>query len=231
MNRTLHVVRISAVNWPAAVIYPWGILGLAFLVNLAIFAVVPVPDAGGNTTGGLVSIYVVVFVFYSQTTSNDLPFLLSLGVTRRRFFSAVAVEALAQALTYALVLYAFLRIEQATNGWGVSLNFFGVPFLVTGNPVTQVLVYAGPFLLTTFAAALLGAVYARWQMRGMYGVTVALFLTGGLASFLLTWRQGWTALGRWFLDASVVGLLAGWVPLVGLALAAATYGVLRRTPV
>ncbi|MBA3250247.1 MAG: hypothetical protein H0T66_08085 [Geodermatophilaceae bacterium] len=59
MNRTLAVLRICAVNWPAAVAWPWGILASAFAINLAIFAVAAESDSGEGTTGGLLSIYIV----------------------------------------------------------------------------------------------------------------------------------------------------------------------------
>lgn len=230
MNRTLAVLRISAANWPAAVAWPWGILASAFAINLAIFAVVPESDSGENTTGGLLSIYFVVAVAFLQFMTQFLPFLLGLGVTRKRFFGTIALAAVLQALVYGVALTGFKAIENATAGWGLDLSFFGIPFLVVDNPVLQVLVYAGPFLLMAFAGTMLGVVFTRWGTRGLYLLTLGgLFALGG-AVFLLTWRRGWPAFGDWFVDSSTLALFAGWPVVVAAVLAAVSFGIVRRTP-
>ena len=230
MNRTLAVLRICAVNWPAAVAWPWGILGSAFAINLAIFAVAAESDSGESTTGGLLSIYIVVAVFFLQLFTQFLPFLLGLGVTRKRFFTTVALAAVLQALTYGIVLTALERLENATDGWGLDLRFFGVPFLTVGNPLLQTLVYAGPFLLMAFAGALIGVTYTRWGQRGLYVLTLGAVLVVGGAVFLLAWQDGWPAFGRWFADSSALALFSGWPVLATAALAVVSFGIVRRTP-
>ncbi len=78
-------------------------------------------------------------VFFLQLFTQSLPFLLGPGVTRKRFFTSVALAAVLQALTYGVVLTALERLESATGGWGLDLRFFGVPFLTVGNPLLQTL--------------------------------------------------------------------------------------------
>ncbi|MBA2388632.1 MAG: hypothetical protein H0V67_00090 [Geodermatophilaceae bacterium] len=230
MTRTLQVLRICLVNLPAALWWPWGILAAAFAINLAIFSVVDQPADGGNVSGGLLSIYGVVAVFFIQLFTQYLPFLLGLGVTRRRFFLTVVAAALLQALTYGIVLTLFERLEAASGGWGVDLDFFGVPLLVVDNPIEQTLVYAGPFLLFAFVGAVMGVVYTRWGQRGMYVLLLGSIVGVGAAVFLLTWQGGWPAFGQWFVDSSTLALFLGWPTLIGAVLAVAVFGLLRRTP-
>lgn len=229
MNRTLAVLRICSANWAAAVAWPWGILASAFVINLAIFAVIPESDSGENTTGGLMSIYIVVAVFFLQLFTHFLPFLLGLGVTRKRFFTSVALGAVLQAVIYGIALTALERVESATGGWGEDLRFFGIPFLVVDNPVLQTLVYAGPFLLMAFAGALLGVTHTRWGPRGLYVLTLGTVIAVGAGVFLLTWQEAWRAFGNWFADSSTLALFAGWPVLAAAALAAVSFGIVRRT--
>lgn len=230
MNRTLAVLRICSVNWPNAVAWPWGILASAFALNLAIFTVVPEPDGGENVTGGLLSIYIVVAVAFLQLFTQFLPFLLGLGVTRRRFFVSATLAAALQALVYGLVLTGLKAVEAATGGWGLDLRFFGVPFLVVDNPLLQTLVYAGPFLLMAFGGATIGVMYLRWGPRSLYVLSLGALLLLGGAVYLLTWQQAWPAFGRWFVDSSTLALFLGWPALAAALLAAASFGIVRRTP-
>ena len=133
-------------------------------------------------------------------------------------------------MAYGVVLTALKGIENATGGWGVALHFFGIPFLVVGNPLLQVLVYAGPFLLVAFAGATVGVTYTRWANPGIYSLALGGLILAGVAVFLLTWQGGWTAFGRWFADSSTLALFLGWPALAAAGLAGVSFGIVRRTP-
>ena len=147
MSRVLRVVRIQLVNAWSVLGMPWAVLGIAFVINLAIF--LSIGDAAppdGRVTGALMSIYVVMLVAHLQTMTQVFPFALGLSVTRRDFFAATALLVTAQSLAYGIVLWLLGLVERATGGWGISLRFFDLPFLAQPNPVLQILVYAVPFL-------------------------------------------------------------------------------------
>ena len=78
----LHLVDRFSYTWLV-----WGVLAIAFVVNLAIFAVLPVDQtAEGNFTGGLASIYIFMIVIGVQAAAKLLPFALTLGVSRRTYY-------------------------------------------------------------------------------------------------------------------------------------------------
>lgn len=228
MTRTLRVARLHLTPWPVTQGWPWGILALAFAVNLAIFGALHRSGESGGETGGLMAIYIVFFIVYMQAMTQVFSFALGISVTRHRFFAATSMLALAQSLAYGAVLYLFKLIESATGGWGISLRFFGIPLVAQDNALRQILVYAVPFLLLAFLGVFLGVVFKRWGTNGILTLgATSVFVFGGLAA-LVTWQGQWPAIGNWFADQSTLALLAGWPALIAVALAATGYGTIRR---
>ncbi|PZG15293.1 hypothetical protein C1I95_19905 [Micromonospora craterilacus] len=228
MNRALTVARLQFVAWPSVVGWPWGILALSFLINLALFAAMQGDPNVQPTTGGLASIYVVMFIACINTITQDFPFALGLGVSRRSFYLGNVLQFAAQAIGYAAVLYLLAVVEEATDGWGIQLRFFGLPYLWVENPVLRFLGFALPFLLLGFIGIAIALVFKRWGANGMLTLSAAaLVVIGGLAT-LVTWQGWWSAIGGWFADQSGAALLVGWPALLTLPLAAVSYLVIRR---
>jgi hypothetical protein len=99
LDRAVKVARIQTVNLPIQLGMPWLILGLAFVVNLAIFALVPDPPAGEpKVTGAILSIYVFMLIAHLQSMTQVFPFALGLSVTRRDFFAGTSLLIVAQSL-------------------------------------------------------------------------------------------------------------------------------------
>lgn len=225
-SRVLDAARVQYLG-RAVLVWPWAVLASALAINLVVFALI---DTDDPTTGGLASLYVVALIVAIQTLSQFLPFSLGLGVTRRAFYAAATLGALGQALVYGIGLTVLLAIEDATGGWGLTLHFFGVDFVVTDDPFSQVLVYAAPFLLVSAAGLLWGAVAKRWGSSGIFlGLIASALLVGGLV-VLLGQVDAWSAVAD-FLGDSPALLSIGLPSLVGgVLLGAAGYLVVRRTP-
>src|SRR5664279_3055641 len=77
----LHLVDRFSYTWLV-----WGVLAFTFVINLAIFAVVPLSQPSGNFTGALVTIYIFMIVIGVQAATRFLPFALTLGVSRRTYY-------------------------------------------------------------------------------------------------------------------------------------------------
>ncbi|GIJ21141.1 ABC transporter permease [Micromonospora lutea] len=228
MNRALTVARLQFVVWRAVIGWPWGILALSFLINLALFSAMQENEDFEPTTGGLMSIYIVMLIASISAILQDFPFALGLGVSRRSFYLGNVLQFTVQALVYAAVLYLLAGVEEATDGWGANLRFFGLPFLVVENPVLRFLGFAIPFLLLGFIGIAIALVAKRWGANGLLTLSaVVLAGIGGLA-VLATWRGWWSAIGDWFADQPGWALLVGWPALVTLVLAAVSYLVIRR---
>jgi hypothetical protein len=229
LGRAVKVARIQTVNLPIQLGMPWLILGIAFAINLVIFALVPDPPAGEpKVTGAILSIYVFMLIAHLQSMTQVFPFALGLSVTRRDFFTGTSLLIVAQSLVQGILLTIMLGIERLTGGWGMDLSFFGVPFLVQDNWFLQALVYTVPFLLLSFASIFAGTVYKRWGQFGVYVLMIGGLVLLGAAAVITTWQQAWGAVGRFFADTSALMLLAGYPLVLSVLLAAAGYLALRR---
>ncbi|WP_433528910.1 ABC transporter permease [Micromonospora sp. CA-263727] len=227
MNRALTVARLQFVAWPSVIGWPWGILTLSFLINLALFTAIGDTDVE-PTTGALASIYVVMFIACINTITQDFPFAIGLGISRRSFYLGNVLQFGVQAIAYAAVLYLLAVVEEATGGWGINLRFFGLPFLWVENPVLRFLGFALPFLLLGFIGIAIALVFKRWGVNGMLTLSTAALVVIGGSAVLATWRGWWPAIGGWFADQSGAALLVGWPALLTLPLAAVSYLVIRR---
>lgn len=228
MTRTVRVARFQLTPWPVTLGWPWGILALVFLINLAIFGVLDRAGQGGGQPGGLVAIYIVLFISYLQAMNQIFSFALGFSVTRHRFYAATSLLAVAQSLVYGVVLYLFKLLESATGGWGVSMRFFGLTFLVQDNTLLQVLVYVMPFLVAAFLGVLLGIVFKRWGTNGLLTSGAGSIVVFGGLAVLVTWTGQWSAIYSWLADQSAAALIAGWPALLTAVLAAAGFLVIRR---
>lgn len=205
-----------------------GDLLTSFLINLVIFRAIGDQGQEENTTGGLVTIYIVVFAVFIQLVTQGFPFALGLGVTRRSFYLGTALLVLGKAVVFGVGLYLFKLVEDATDGWGTSLRFFGIPFLAQDNGMLQILVYTVPFVLAGFAGIAGGVIFQRWGANGVYTlILVSIIVSGGIVA-LITWQQQWMELGNWFAGQSAVALFAGWPILITAVLAGAGYATIRR---
>ncbi len=228
MNRVLDVARVQLVAWPTAVGWPFGILAIAFAANLAIFGSLGAEVTENSSTGGLLAIYIVFFVAYVQSVTQFFPFASALSVTRREFFAGTGLLALAQAFAFAAVLVVLRLVEDATGGWGMSLEFFAVPYLVHDNLLLQLVVYAVPFVVLAMVGMFLGVVYKRWGSNGMFAlVLLSGALLGGWIA-VTTWRSAWPAVGEWLTTTSPAAMVAGWPALVAVIVGGLAYLGLRR---
>jgi hypothetical protein len=228
MNRIRHVMRLQTPGWSTIVGWPWGMMACSFAINLVIFAAISGRFDGEVVTGGLVSLYGVAIGMAAVSVTQVFPYALGMSVTRREFYLAWSLLAVAQSLAYALVLYLLYALERATDGWGVAMRFFGPPFLTNSNPLLQILVYAVPMLLVTFLGIFLGTVYLRWGTSGVLAVLALTILGSGLLVALIIWTERWSAIMHWLLDQTPAMLFAGWPMLAVAALAPAGYALVRR---
>ena len=77
MTALLKVARLHLVDRFSYTWLVWGVLALTFVINLAIFAVIPLTQPSGNYTGALVTIYIFMVVIGLQSAARFLPFALT----------------------------------------------------------------------------------------------------------------------------------------------------------
>jgi hypothetical protein len=159
MNTWVKVARFNLVRPANYLVLPW-ILPFSFAVGAV--------TAGRrhDAAGYLLSFFIYFAVQGMQTIGRSLPFGLALGASRRSFYSGTALLGMALALVSGLVLTALQAIERATGGWGLSIHFFRVPYLLNGPWYATWLTSAVGLSALFVYGMWHGIVYHRWGMLG-----------------------------------------------------------------
>jgi len=174
MNTMIRVARYHLVRPVLFVAIPWATLAFAFAVNVA---------RGGDTfRDGLAVFFGMFFVTGLQRIGGWLPFGLALGATRRSFYAGTVLLGVSMSLVSGLVIAGLQAIERATGGWGLSVTFFRVPYLLNGSwYATWLTSFVGLSALFVYGMWY-GIVNRRWGMLGLLAfiavqVLVALAVT------------------------------------------------------
>jgi hypothetical protein len=159
-----------------------------------------------------------------------LPFGLSLGVSRRSYYAGTALLAAGLAAVDGLVLTVLQAIERATNGWGVQMGFFRVPYLLDGPwYLTWLSSFVGLTLL--FVCGMwFGTVYRRWGLIGTIAFVAAQITVLLAATVLVAWAHGWTSVHHFFTGLTPAGL-TGLLAVLAVALLAGGQVTIRRAAI
>ncbi|HEY5881674.1 MAG TPA: hypothetical protein VIU11_22380 [Nakamurella sp.] len=221
----LHLVDRYSYTWLV-----WGVLAFTFAINVAIFAVLPQTQPDGNYTGALVTIYVFMAVIGVQAATKFLPFAMTLGVSRRTYFVGTLALVVGLCALYSAVLTVLWWLEGLTDGWGLKLHFFRVPWILDG-PWYQVLLTNFVLMSLVFLFGLwAGLIYRRFALVGsvVFFAAITVVLVG--AAILITWWQAWPRVWRFLVDLNILGasLL---VALVAVVVSIGGYLTIRRITV
>jgi hypothetical protein len=178
VNTMIKVARYHLVMPVMFLGLPWATLAGVFAVSVA---------RGGDTfRDGVVVILVMFFVSGVQRMGRWLPFGLALGVTRRSFYAGTALLGVSMSLASGLVIAGLQAIERATDGWGLSVTFFRVPYLLNGPwYATWLTSFVGLSVLFVYGMCY-GIVNRRWGMLGL----LAFFAVQVLVAFAYTRSSG-----------------------------------------
>ena len=218
MKTLVNVARYHLVDRITYVALPWGILAFSFLINLAIAAMAPT-QPGGMKTGGLITIYVFLLICGVLSMTRELPFGLMLGVSRRGYYLGTALLVLALGIVYGLALTALQALERASGGWGLSLHYFRVPWIMDG-PWYQTWLSSFVLLVLFFLYGMwYGLVYRRWGIVGLVTFVVTQMLVALAVVAVVTLTRNWPAFGHFFTSVqapALTGVLAALTIVLGL---------------
>lgn len=228
MNRTMNVIRMQLVNRETFIWVPLIVLGGAFLLTLAIYAILVSNGVTGPFYSGAAQAPMWYFaVVGAQALTLTFPFSQAMSVTRREFYLGTLLTAMLSAAGLAIVMVTFGLIEDASGGWGMNGYIFHIPWLSDSGPAVAALAFFSLSMLF-FAFGFWGATI--WKRYRAIGLTIALL---GLAVvliglFWLTARlNAWTAVFLWIVDQGVLGLSLWGLALLAV-LAGSSYITLRR---
>ena len=229
MKTLVNVARYHLVDRITYVALPWAILAFSFLINLAIAAMAPQPP-GGIYSGGLVSIYIFLLVCGVLSMTRELPFGLMLGVSRRSYYLGTALLVLALGIGNGLALTVLQAVERASGGWGSSLHFFRVPWIMDG-PWYQSWVTSFILMVLFFLYGMwYGLVYRRWNLVGLLAFVVAQLLVALAVVAVLALTHTWTAFGHFFTTVQAPALTAVLAALT-IALGLGGFSTIRRATI
>jgi hypothetical protein len=179
MNTWVKVARYHLVR-------PANYLALPLLIvfTFAVAAGTLGRSRGHGVSGFLVSLAIYFAILGMQAIGRSLPFGLTLGASRRSFCSGTALAGMALALVSGLVLTVLQAVERATGGWGLSMRYFRVPYLLNG-PWYDTWLTSAVGLSALFVYGMwYGIVYHRWGTLGTLAFIAAqaLVVTAGVVS-------------------------------------------------
>jgi hypothetical protein len=242
MNTSVRMARYHLANPVKYLAVPWGILAFFFTLCAVVFALVPVshhtflggpatvPNEAGHYTNTLFAFFLFFFVLGVQSVAQSLPFALTLGGSRRSFYSGTALLGASLAFASGLVLAGLQAIERVTDGWGVAMHFFRVPELLNGPwYATWLTSFVGLSVLFAYGMWY-GVVYLRWAMPGVF-LFIAVQMLVGLAGYAAAaLGYSWSAVEGHL--ASLTALdLTGFVAAATAVLLAGGYATIRRVTV
>lgn len=228
MNTLLGVARYHLSDWPRLVLLPWGVTAFAFLVNMVILAMLT--DPGTTYSGGLATFYGYLGIVIAITVTMSLPFGLTLGLSRRTYYLGTLVLILILGAVYSLGLAVLRVIEQATDGWGVALHFFRIPWLLEGSWYLTWLTAFVLVVITLVYGMWFGLVYRRWGFLGLLAFIATQVIVLLTAALIVTWTGTWTAIGDFFTTLTVLGL-TGVLAVIAAALSLSGLSTIRRVTV
>ena len=208
---------------------PWSILAFDFAVFMVIIAMQAQRPAQSQS-GALAAIYVFFLVIGALSIGRSLPFALALGVSRRSYYTGTAMLAGTLAVLYGLALTALQLIERATGGWGMTVHFFRVPYILAG-PWYLTWLTSSVGLALMFAWGMwFGIIYRRWNLIGLLAFTAAQVAMLVGAGVVTTAAHAWPAVGSFFTTLSVLGL-TGLLAALAVTLLAGGYATTRRVTI
>jgi hypothetical protein len=234
-RRIWNVVRLHVANPMPTLVMPWIITLAIFALNMAIWLMV-VKVAGGvdnldegafTYSGGVTWIIFFMPVVAVQTMNLNFRFALGFSVTRRDFYLGSAAYFVALSVLYATGITVLAGVERATNGWGIEAAFFAPWGLGELSLVSVWAIFLMSMLLVFFLGAAVATMWVRWKAYGLYAffIGAAVLVVGVL--WAITAANGWSAVGDFLTDHSIVTLVAFTLPLT-LACAVFGYVCLRK---
>ncbi|OAB39525.1 hypothetical protein [Paenibacillus glacialis] len=228
MNRTMSVLKMHARDKVTWFYIPLSILLFNFVINL-IVSFIP-SNSTQIYTGGVIPIYIYIFVMGTITLSQTFPFALGLSITRKNYFlGTTTMITLVSAIMACLLCIASL-IERLTNHWGGFLHFFNIPYLNDGTLVEQLCIYFIIMMFMYFVGLSISSVHRRYGGLGMLILVVLvalLFGTGGFSFYQYQWVD---TLIRWLNHVSAFDIALWMIPLT-ICCAILSYLLLRKSTI
>jgi hypothetical protein len=162
--------------------------------------------------------------------TRSLPFGLMLGASRRSYYLGTALLVVVLSLVYGLALTALQAVERATSGWGLTVHFVRVPWIMNG-PWYETWLTSFVLLVLFFLYGMwYGLVYRRWNLPGLVSFIAAQVLVGLAVLVAVSATDNWHAVGQFFTTATALAL-TGMLAVVAALMGVGGFTTLRRVTI
>lgn len=229
MNTLVNVGRYHLVDRITWLALPWGIMAFSFLVNIGVALAVPA-DPHGIYTGGLVSLYIFMLICGALSMTRSLPFGLMMGISRRTYYAGTALLVLTLGVVYGLGLTLLQLIERASNGWGLNLHYFRIPWILNGPWYETWLTSFVLLVAFVLYGMWYGLVFRRWNLPGLVAFIAAQILVALLAVIAVSATGSWSGVGHFFTTVTALAV-TGVLAVIALAMGFGGLTTLRRVTI
>lgn len=206
---------------------PWCIMTSSFLINLIIAGTM---NDDQIITGGLASIYIYSMVSGIVAVNHTFPFALGLSVRRRDYFTGTMMMILAVSIVTSIVLTVLSYIEDASNGWGVRLFFFHLPYVTDGNAFQQFIVFFSFLLFMYLFGFVISSLFRRFGRTGLLVAAIVSLIIGTVLVFAIIHLGWWRDIFDFFDGRSAFNIALLLLP-VTIVCSLVSYALLRRSTI
>ncbi|MFY4777126.1 hypothetical protein [Metabacillus sp. RGM 3146] len=228
MNPISAVMKIHSRYRLTLFYLPWLTSIGSLAINIIIASFVRTHE--GFYTGGMMTIFVFMFVAGIVIPSQTFPFSIDMSLRRRDFFAGtLAVMFLVSIVSAPLLsLFSFLE-SHVTSGWGFNIHFFSLLNVFSDNTFWQIWIFLTLFAWNFMLGFVISSLYQRFGKNGMYIFFPLLGLLFTGLSFIFTYFQWWSPVFGFV--AHQPNLLALAMILISAIFAFFSYLLLRRATI
>lgn len=228
MNRISNVLTLHYRDKWTWFYVPAIILFLIFSVNLIISSLVQHPES--IYTGGASFIFIYLFVTGIIVVTKTFPFAIGMSMRRVDYFiGSVAAGAISSTLFTSLI-FLMGQLEIQSYGWGDRLHFFHFPYINDGTLLEQFSIYMILLLHFFYLGFLIASFAKRFGVKGMLISSIAFFLIGGIAIYVVQSLELWIDIFSWFSNQTAVQIAYWLIPFL-LCYLLISFLLLRRANV
>ncbi|MDZ5077532.1 hypothetical protein [Nesterenkonia sp. HG001] len=159
--------------------------------------------------------------------THNFPFSLALSYSRRVYVIGTFLAFLAVSVAFGVAFGLVAAIEQWTDGYGIHLYNFALPYLIGDGLWAGGLLAATVSLLLMLVGFASVMLYKRFSVAVLWALILGLVAVLAVAAMLITQSQGWTTVWQWMTEQTALSWTA-WLVLPIAALTGGSYWMIRR---
>jgi hypothetical protein len=160
-------------------------------------------------TGGVASIFIYMMVLGITSVGQTFPFLIGFGARRKDYFLGTTATITIISIASSFILLLLGYIEMQSEGWGVELHFFHLPYIGDGSVLSRTWVLFSFMIHLFFLGFAISCIHRKFGRNGLYAFFILTGIILTLSSYLITQYGDWKAIIDWFGETSAAQIASG----------------------